>query len=58
MDRKMRYILMSLAALVLLTGCSAKEMKATVNGWGEDISRVFENSVDHSDSSDGNSSQE
>lgn len=55
MDRKMRYILMSLTALILLTGCSANEMKATVNGWGSDISRVFENSVDHSDS---NSSQE
>ena len=36
--------MMVLAALALLTGCSTKEMKSTVKGWGDDISTAFNNS--------------
>ena len=44
----MRFIMMSLVALTLLTGCSTKEMKSTVHGWGDDISNAFKGSKDES----------
>ncbi len=44
----MRYIIMILASLIVLTGCAPKEMKSTVKGWGNDIHNAFEGSKDKS----------
>lgn len=44
----MRYIIMAIVALTVLTGCAPKEMKSTVKGWGDDIHNAFEGSKDKS----------
>lgn len=44
----MKVIMLGLTALLLFSGCSTKEMKSTVKGWGDDISNAFEGSTDKS----------
>jgi len=44
----MKYLILTIATLIALSGCSAKEINNTTDGIMNDVSNAFENSKDNS----------